>query len=274
MQKDVHRTESRRRRGFTIVELLVVVAVIGILAGFVLPLVGGMAERALDSQARDLCAQVAEAWSTLAATESRMPGLGLIDALSKKTPQVLTGKDVWFLMTPSIGCLLNEWHKTTQFPDADKERFHPAAKTQEEKKHFCPRVRPADEPLSYDAAVSLPVERLFERDMGQKRFGVYAPWFAAKIREAAEEAAETSGETVRVDDIDESLVEPLLDEPATGRSGPPWGHGIVRVAIDLDGDGKITIPAGLIDNKEDIELRTSAAAWVWNEYHDKTLRSW
>ena len=54
-----------KNNGFTLVELLVVIAVIGILAGLMVPLVQGMHKRALLSDAKDLCIQVADAWALL-----------------------------------------------------------------------------------------------------------------------------------------------------------------------------------------------------------------
>lgn len=243
------------RSAFTIVELLVVVAVIGILVGFVMPLVGGMGQRALDSRAKDLCAQVAAAWNLVSIDNTRFPGKSLVEAVVDCED---LGGDLCFRMTPAAGALLNEWRAATPIPSADKSHFDPTGN--EGGKKFNPRVSKTEYP-DYETAVEFPTDFVLERDVGQKRFGVYAPWVERAVRE---ETGENNFEEVLPSDVADGFF---------GAKGT-FAHGIVTVLIDENADGLITIPKDVVGADEDVELRTKAAAWVWNEKKSKVLHSW
>ena len=206
--------ESRKKRGFTLIELLIVIAVIGILVGLVLPLVGGMGERALDSQAKDLCSQVADAWKILAMRETRLPSTDLLDEMSVKTE---IGGDFAYQMTPAMGYLLNEWHCTTPIPAADKARFHPK-KPNKPPHVFDPRVRRGVCPTEDDLVDYDLVDAVLERDDLQKRFGVFAPWVRRKFNDAAEEAARNAPDepVVLLHELCAGQVVPRLRRPDQG----------------------------------------------------------
>ena len=245
-------TGKTSRSAFTLVELLVVIAVIAILVGFVSALLGGMSEKALDTRARDLCSQVAEAWTVVALTQGRLPSAELV---SKATDNTDFGDDLAVRMTPAAIVLLNDWYKTSPIPAVDVSKFKV-------------RVNKSAH-LSYEEAVEFgcyqngngeSMQWRMEPDTDQLRWGLFAPWVGRMIREEEEDGDQT--------DLDEYIW------GKTHSDSSEWGHGVVTVAIDTSGDGKITIPAGTIDNAEDIELRTTAAAWVWNEKKTKAVRSW
>ena len=241
---------ARSACGFTLVELLVVIAVIGILVGIVAPLVGGAAERARDSQARDLCSQMAESWSLLAMKNSRLPSVDLVSSVADAEG---IGGDVWFAMTAAAGELLNGWRAVTPIPSADRAKYKP-------------RVEIAKGAIpEYDEAVEFPPDRVFERTLLQKRIGVCAPWVERRLLEGA---ADVGDGEVRVYELESSELESHF------KNGGDCAHGLICVALDTDGDGQITIPSGTIDNGDDIVLRSTAVAWVWNEKKSKTIRSW
>ena len=246
------RSTSRARRsrahGFTLIELLVVLAVIGILVGIAAPLVGGAADRARDSQARDLCSQLVESWSILAMKNSRLPSKDLIESVVDA--EALEG-DLWFPMTPAAGELLNTWHSTSPIPKADKAKYKPTVAK--------------DSFPEYDDAVDFPPDQVFERTLMQKRVGVIAPWVERRL---SYELSDVGVESDRIYEAESEKLESFFAKKGSLQ------HGIICVALDADGDGKISLPAGTIDNDEDILLRATAAAWVWNEDKSKTIRSW
>ena len=242
------------RSAFTLVELLVVIAVIGIIVGIVMPLVGGMGQHALDSRAKDLCNQVAAAWNLVSINNSRLPGKSLLTAVVDCEDY---DGDLCFRMTPAAGALLNEWKAATPIPSADMNRFDPMKK--EGGKKFHPRVAKSDYP-DYETAVEFPTDYVLERDVGQKRFGVYAPWVVRALRE---EADATEFEEVLSSDAAKTLFD------GNGK----YAHGIVTVMLDTNADGLIKVPSKKT-GRPDAELRAKAAAWVRNEKNTKTIRSW
>lgn len=247
---------ARGARGFTLMELLVVIAVIGILVGIVVPIVGGMARRARDSQARDMCSQIAEAWTILSMDNSRLPSAELVLSVCDGEK---SGGDVICVLGPgpAAGELLNGWKSVSPIPDADKARYKPRVDVS---KGVIP---------DYEDAVEFPPDQVFERSVLQKRVGIIAPWAESRI---AEDATDLGEARPNIQELESDVLHEMFKNDRS-----PLYHALVCVALDTDGDGKIKIPSTskrIDTNGEDIELRATAVAWVWDEKQTKTLRSW
>ena len=104
-----------RKSGFTLVELLVVMAIIGILAGLIFPTLGGVRKRARRTQTQNLVTQVDAAWHVHFNDFRSFPAAKHFEE-SKKD-----GDDISFPMTPlNLGILNwrtprpNDYNGTTE----------------------------------------------------------------------------------------------------------------------------------------------------------------
>lgn len=231
-----------KRSAFTLVELLVVVAVIGILAGLMVPLVQGMHKRALASEAKDLCVQVADAWALLPIDYGRFPLKSLFPDEARRGFEQSPGQVYWeykgdiaFAMSPGIGNLLNFWTPKSPLPLTDTKAYPQDLK--KAKVNWS-----GSEPPDQAEVDKWKPDTRFERSTAQKRFGVF-PMGS------------------RSDDSDGDRVN---DRPVDSTC-------LVVVMIDADGDGVVRpkkywlpgetgAPAG--DDEEDSEeIRRRAIAW-------------
>lgn len=224
-----------RNSAFTLVELLVVIAVIGILAGLMVPLVQGMHKRALLSDAKDLCIQVADAWALLPLDYGRFPSAEVIEAQAKKGPCAWSKThkgDLVFAMNPAVGNLLNFWKPRSPIPATDKKVFPQNL---------------ADAKVTWDGGDAPDVSEVekwapdtrFERSVSQKRYGVFP------MGSRSEDAG---------------------DDTAT--SAPAGNACLVVVMIDTNGDGvvhpdKAWMPgdSSAAGDDETPEVRRRAVAW-------------
>jgi len=204
--------KQTRTSAFTLVELLVVIAVIGILAGLMVPLVQGMHKRALLSDAKDLCIQVADAWALLPIDYGRFPFADTIEAQAQKKPCSWSGTykgDLVFAMNPAVGNLLNFWKPRSPLPKTDTKVFPQNL---------------ADAKVGWgggDPPEVAEVERWaadtrFERSVSQKRFGVFP------MGSRAEDAGDDTATSAPADET--CLVVVMLDTNGDGVVYPdlPW----------------------------------------------------
>lgn len=230
-----------KKSAFTLVELLVVIAVIGILAGLMVPLVQGMHKRALTTEAKELCTQVADAWALLPVDYGRFPLKELVATESRRGFATSPGATSWeyqgdlaFAMSPGAGNVLNFWNPKSPLPLTDNKAY-----PQDLKKAKVNWT--GSEPPDQDEVDKWKPDTRFERSTAQKRFGVF-PMGS------------------RGDDADGDRA---VDRPVANDC-------IVVVMIDADGDGVVRpkkywlpgesgVPSG--DEGETEEIRSRAVAW-------------
>ena len=222
-----------RRAGFTLVELLTVIIIIGILAGILVPILGRSKDRARELAAKDLCAQVAAAWTTLALNNHRFPSQALLSKYAI-TGGKTSGGDLWFAMDPGVASVLNWWSAKLPVPEGDVRTFTPKYTMGSRKGQEITTFDGSDPPL----VQCWPADQLLERSYAQKCFGVCPPWVESRLNAYLETLENAGG------DPEASL--PSLTDTAAHSD-------FVLAIIDFDADGKVTLPENV------------AAAWTWTD---------
>ncbi len=240
-------TEGNRRGGFTLIEMLVVIAVIGILIALLFPALTLVRERAWETRGRDLCSQTAAAWSSLLTDNRRFPSKELISEYASDEKKV--GGDLMFSMDTKMAGVLNWWKKEHELSGYDLKLYN--------KEHD-------SRDYGWSSINSWPKDTRFGRSSLQQKWGIVAPWAERHLGPAAERDAETDplnsilkAATVRV----------ILDMDGDNR-------------IDLT-DLKEELGLAALDSKgEPLVLRKSVVAWVYADYDEKgkgkskVLTSW
>ena len=270
-------TARAGRTGFTLIELLTVVCIIGILAGILIPVLSRSKERAHELAAKDLCAQAAAAWTTLALNNHRFPSQALLAKYAQSdVGQGVqnSGGDLFFCMDPGLCSVLNWWSAKVPVPEGDVKHFKPK---------YTMGARKGQEITTFDGSEpkiveSWPADQLLERSLWMKCYGLYAPsrhqnksslapWdFKAYMEGVLAGDGEFTPEYLKILRKD-------------------WDHALVRVIIDFNADGKVTLPqndkvrnvpqdvavkAGL--SKDERDLPMTAAAWVYTQDRNGNLR--
>ena len=252
---------SRRRSGFTLLEMLTVIVIIGILAALLFPILGRTKDRAYDLAAKDLCEQVATAWSALldSGGAGRFPSQALLSEVGTATAVGEGSSDVLVEMGPGITSVLSWWTPSGPIPDSDLPTFKVYLVGKQGTALTTSDLKNPD-PLLVER---WPSDVRLDRSFVQKCVGLYAPWtdrdFAGPLDRAVSPA-------FTEDDLAPSET---LDQVKARCAD--W---IVRAVLDYDGDGKVSLPEDVAALAGVDVVRTPAAVWVRSKDGKRLLTSW
>lgn len=224
------------RSGFTLMELLVVMSIIGILASLLYPAVNRARRRAKETEIQQMCVQMVDAWKAVQVEHLRFPYKDLIQDYTTKLEDI--DGDLCFPMTPKAGSLLNWWNPQNPLPKYDKKNFDKYIKSLSK--------------FNWDDPTTWPNDKVYERSGVQKQFGVVAPWLENKLNN---EQAKTGTEI----DVNQ-MMWVLIDANSDGMLTLPTNKGIpAEKTTDIDGNP--------------IKLAGAAAAWLASE-DGTVITSW
>ena len=156
----------RTRSGFTLVEMLVVVAIIGLLASIAFPAFGALQDKARAARTRNTLVGIVQGWTSLLHDCRRFPPVTMLNQISDSGTN---DGDLHFPMNQQACNVLN-WYT------GDEKRYDEIVKNVNTGSKELPSTRSDGTRL---------VEQNFERNAIQWRYGILSHWGERKANSSA-----------------------------------------------------------------------------------------
>lgn len=255
------------RSGFTLLELLTVIVIVGILAAILVPVLTRSKDRAHELAAKELCSQTVSAWNQLVLNQGRLPSSDLLKRWSSESKA--SGDDLVVAMSPGALGVLNWWTPQALVPAGDVNKFKPKALVEGTATELTASALNTSPDL--EIVEFYPADALLECNFVQKCVGLYPPWAEREFKQAVDAALSPDEEQNSL-----SASAGTLESLRT-----KWAGSIVRVVLDMNGDGILVLPEDValkaaIEAGEDgnATLRGTAAAWTVSKDGKRLLCSW
>lgn len=243
-----------RKQGFTLVELLVVMAIIGILAGLMFPALGAIRKRAYSTQTHELLVQVQSAWTLHFNDFRSFPDKSLFDDATD------SNGDMSIPMTPYNTCLLN-WRtlKPTKFSGKNEKwqklmasQIRDAVSDSEDNKPHGLSIEDGKD--SYSVSTR---DAYFEINQMQWLCGILNIWGERRAMKLYKSGGGTAAKDAASQLVKENFADPM-----------------VYARLDMNYDGKVDAPVKTTSSTADF-LNKIAVAWVCGESpKDDAIVSW
>ena len=273
MERTTRRTD---RAGFTLLELLTVIVIIGILAAILVPVLNRSKDRAHELSAKELCSQTVSAWNQLVLNQGRLPSAGLLKKWSSAWKE--SGGDLVVAMSPGALGVLNWWTPQSLVPAGDEKKFKPKALIGNSSEDLTSAG--LNETPDLDIIEFYPADALLECNFVQKCVGLYPPWAEREFKQAIEAALSPDDQGDHPNP--EQEIADLKKKWGEDKYPVKEMGALVHVVLDMDGDGILVLPddiavlAAITADEEDnkAKLRGTAAAWTCSEDGKRLLCSW
>lgn len=242
----------KHEQGFTLVELLIVMAIIGVLAAMMFPALGAVRKRAYATQSHELVGQLQNAWKIHFNDFRSFPSAKLFDGAKEDSEG-----DITFVMSPKNLCLLN-WRcdKPTDYTGTRKEWMEDLH--DEIKKNVDAKTDNKPHSMKVaDFSVSTR-DAYFEINQVQWICGVLNVWGERKAMALYKKEGRTGAERVVQEMTGDSLADPR-----------------VSVKLDVGYDDKVLSPAEADPSATASTINRIAIAWVKGQSDkDEVIVSW